>query len=338
MKILLTGGAGYIGSHTAVELILAGHQVTIVDNLANSSAMSVARVEALTQSKVALHKIDLLEVKALDQLFANQPFDAVVHFAGLKAVGESVREPLSYYQTNINTTLNLVDCMLRHDVHRLVFSSSATVYGEPEKIPVDESSPIIDATNPYSRSKLFIEKILEDVCIANPKFNVARLRYFNPGGAHASGEIGEDPHGTPNNLLPFVTQVAVGKLQQLVVFGQDYATPDGTCVRDYIHVVDLARGHLAAINKLAENPGLVTYNLGSGVGHSVLDVIHAFETANHLTLPYTVGPRREGDIAEYYADPTKALQELGWRAEKSLEDICRDAWRWQQKNPDGYPD
>ena len=338
MKILLTGGAGYIGSHTAVELILAGHQVTIVDNLANSSAMSVARVEALTQSKVALHKIDLLEVKALDQLFANQPFDAVVHFAGLKAVGESVREPLNYYQTNINTTLNLVDCMLRHDVHRLVFSSSATVYGEPEKIPVDESSPIIDATNPYSRSKLFIEKILEDVCIANPKFNVARLRYFNPGGAHASGEIGEDPHGTPNNLLPFVTQVAVGKLQQLVVFGQDYATPDGTCVRDYIHVLDLARGHLAAINKLAENPGLVTYNLGSGVGHSVLDVIHAFETANHLTLPYTVGPRREGDIAEYYADPTKALQELGWRAEKSLEDICRDAWRWQQKNPDGYPD
>jgi len=338
MKILLTGGAGYIGSHTAVELILAGHQVTIVDNLANSSAMSVARVEALTQSNVALHKIDLLEVKALDQLFANQPFDAVVHFAGLKAVGESVRKPLSYYQTNINTTLNLVDCMLRHDVHRLVFSSSATVYGEPEKIPVDESSPIIDATNPYSRSKLFIEKILEDVCIANPKFNVARLRYFNPGGAHASGEIGEDPHGTPNNLLPFVTQVAVGKLQQLVVFGQDYATPDGTCVRDYIHVVDLARGHLAAINKLAENPGLVTYNLGSGVGHSVLDVIHAFETANHLTLPYTVGPRREGDIAEYYADPTKALQELGWRAEKSLEDICRDAWRWQQKNPDGYPD
>ena len=338
MKILLTGGAGYIGSHTAIELILAGHQVTIVDNLANSSAMSVARVEALTQSKVALHKIDLLEVKALDQLFANQPFDAVVHFAGLKAVGESVREPLNYYQTNINTTLNLVDCMLRHDVHRLVFSSSATVYGEPEKIPVDESSPIIDATNPYSRSKLFIEKILEDVCIANPKFNVARLRYFNPGGAHASGEIGEDPHGTPNNLLPFVTQVAVGKLQQLVVFGQDYATPDGTCVRDYIHVVDLARGHLAAINKLAENPGLVTYNLGSGVGHSVLDVIHAFETANHLTLPYTVGPRREGDIAEYYADPTKALQELGWRAEKSLEDICRDAWRWQQKNPDGYPD
>ncbi|MEJ6683973.1 MAG: UDP-glucose 4-epimerase GalE [SAR86 cluster bacterium] len=338
MKILLTGGAGYIGSHTAVELILAGHQVTIVDNLANSSAMSVARVEALTQSNVALHKIDLLEVKALDQLFANQPFDAVVHFAGLKAVGESVREPLNYYQTNINTTLSLVDCMLRHDVHRLVFSSSATVYGEPEKIPVDESSPIIDATNPYSRSKLFIEKILEDVCIANPKFNVARLRYFNPGGAHASGEIGEDPHGTPNNLLPFVTQVAVGKLQQLVVFGQDYATPDGTCVRDYIHVVDLARGHLAAINKLAENPGLVTYNLGSGVGHSVLDVIHAFETANHLTLPYTVGPRREGDIAEYYADPTKALQELGWRAEKSLEDICRDAWRWQQKNPDGYPD
>ena len=336
MKILLTGGAGYIGSHTAIELILAGHQVTIVDNLANSSATAVARVEALTQSKVALHRIDLLEVKALDQLFADQQFDAVVHFAGLKAVGESVREPLNYYHTNINTTLNLVDCMLRHDVNRLVFSSSATVYGEPEQIPIDESAPIVDATNPYSRSKLFIEKILEDVCVANPKFNVARLRYFNPGGAHASGEIGEDPHGTPNNLLPFVSQVAVGKLKQLVVFGQDYATPDGTCVRDYIHVVDLARGHLAAINKFAENPGLVTYNLGSGVGHSVLDVIHAFETANHLTLPYAVGPRREGDIAEYYADPTKALNELGWRAEKSLEDICRDAWRWQQKNPDGY--
>jgi UDP-glucose 4-epimerase len=337
MRVLLTGGAGYIGSHTAVELVLAGHQVTVVDNLANSSAMSVTKAEALAGMQIPLHRIDLLNAMALDGLFASCQFDAVIHFAGLKAVGESVREPLNYYRTNIDTTINLADCMLRHKVHRLVFSSSATVYGEPEKIPISESAPIIDATNPYSRSKLFIEKILEDICVAYPDFNVARLRYFNPGGAHESGEMGEDPRGTPNNLLPFVTQVAVGKLKQLVVFGQDYSTPDGTCVRDYIHVVDLARGHLAALNKLAENPGLVTYNLGSGIGQSVLEVIRAFQVANSLVLPYTFGPRREGDIAEYYADPSKALADLNWRAEKSLEDICRDAWRWQQKYPDGYP-
>jgi UDP-glucose 4-epimerase len=337
MNILLSGGAGYIGSHTAVEFAQAGHSVTIADNLANSSLLAVEKIRALSQSQVAFHNIDLLNAAALDQLFSQTPFDAVVHFAGLKAVGESVARPLDYYRTNIGTTVNLLESMLRHGVHNLAFSSSATVYGEPSRIPIDETTPIIDATNPYGRTKLFIEKILEDVCAANPQINVARLRYFNPGGAHPSGEMGEDPRGTPNNLLPYVTQVAVGKLAQLTVFGNDYATPDGTCIRDYIHVVDLARGHLAAVAKLTTKPGLVTYNLGTGIGYSVLDIIRAFDSANNLTLPHCFGPRRAGDIAASYTDPTKARTELGWQAEKSLADICRDAWRWQQKYPDGYP-
>jgi len=336
MNILLTGGAGYIGSHTALAFIEAGHQVTIADNLLNSSVESIRRVEGLTGQSIDFHQLDLLDLAGLDGLFAQHAFDAVVHFAGLKAVGESVAKPLAYYQNNIGSTLNLIEVMERHHVNQLVFSSSATVYGDPQRIPIDETSQIIDAKNPYGRTKLFIEKILEDVCHANPDFNVARLRYFNPGGAHESGEIGEDPQGMPNNLMPFVTQVAVGKREKLVVFGDDYATPDGTCVRDYIHVVDLAMGHLAAVKKLSSKPGMVTYNLGTGIGYSVLDIINAFETANNLTLPYTIGPRREGDIASYYADAGKAREELGWRTTKDLQAICRDAWRWQQQYPDGY--
>ncbi|MFT4631114.1 MAG: UDP-glucose 4-epimerase [Candidatus Pseudothioglobus sp.] len=336
MNILLTGGAGYIGSHTALAFIEAGHRVSVADNLANSSAESIRRVERLTGQSIDLHRLDLLDLVSLDNLFAQSSFDAVVHFAGLKAVGESVAQPLLYYQNNIGSTLNLIEVMERHKVNHLVFSSSATVYGEPQRIPIDETCQIIDATNPYGRSKLFIEKILEDVCHANPAFNVARLRYFNPGGAHESGEIGEDPKGTPSNLLPFVTQVAVGKRAQLVVFGNDYDTPDGTCVRDYIHVVDLAMGHLAAVKKLVSHPGMVTYNLGTGTGYSVLDIIEAFETANNLTLPYVIGPRRNGDIASSYTNPIKAQNDLGWRATRDLDAICRDAWRWQQQYPDGY--
>ncbi|MFT5803604.1 MAG: UDP-glucose 4-epimerase [Candidatus Paceibacteria bacterium] len=336
MNILLTGGAGYIGSHTALAFIEAGHQVTIADNLLNSSVESIRRVERLTGQPINFHQLDLLDLAGLDGLFTQHAFDAVVHFAGLKAVGESVAKPLAYYQNNIGSTLNLIEVMGRHHVNQLVFSSSATVYGDPQRIPIDETCQIIDATNPYGRTKLFIEKILEDVCHANPDFNVARLRYFNPGGAHESGEIGEDPQGMPNNLMPFVTQVAVGKRDKLVVFGDDYATPDGTCVRDYIHVVDLAMGHLAAVKKLSSKPGMVTYNLGTGIGYSVLDIINAFETANDLTLPYTIGPRREGDIASCYADAGKAREELGWHTTKDLQAICRDAWRWQQQYPDGY--
>ncbi|MFT4721374.1 MAG: UDP-glucose 4-epimerase, partial [Candidatus Azotimanducaceae bacterium] len=300
------------------------------------SVESIRRVERLTGQPINFHQLDLLDLAGLDGLFTQHAFDAVVHFAGLKAVGESVAKPLAYYQNNIGSTLNLIEVMGRHHVNQLVFSSSATVYGDPQRIPIDETCQIIDATNPYGRTKLFIEKILEDVCHANPDFNVARLRYFNPGGAHESGEIGEDPQGMPNNLMPFVTQVAVGKRDKLVVFGDDYATPDGTCVRDYIHVVDLAMGHLAAVKKLSSKPGMVTYNLGTGIGYSVLDIINAFETANDLTLPYTIGPRREGDIASCYADAGKAREELGWHTTKDLQAICRDAWRWQQQYPDGY--
>ena len=338
MRILLTGGAGYIGSHTAVEFIQAGHAVAIVDNLSNSSARAVKRVERLTNASVDFHKVDLLDATSIETVIRDGAFDAVVHFAGLKAVGESVAKPLDYYRNNLSGTINLLDAMVRHGVHKLVFSSSATVYGEPEHMPIDESSRIIDATNPYGRSKLMIEKILEDLCAAEPSFNVARLRYFNPAGAHDSGEIGEDPSGIPNNLVPFVSQFALGKRDKLVVNGADYSTPDGTCIRDYIHVVDLAKGHLAALARLNELPGLVTYNLGTGRGCSVLEVIHAFEKANNLKLPYQIGERRPGDIAVSYTDPSLAREELNWQAEKTIEDICRDAWHWQQKNPNGYAD
>ncbi|MBL4679099.1 MAG: UDP-glucose 4-epimerase GalE [Pseudomonadales bacterium] len=336
MRILLTGGAGYIGSHTAVELIEAGHEILIIDNLSNSSEMSIKRVERLTNSQITFYKKDLLDKDEIEAIFQTETIDAVIHFAGLKSVGESVTKPLEYYQCNLNTTINLCQLMLKYDVNHLVFSSSATVYGEPTEMPICETTDIIDASNPYGRTKLMIEKILEDVCHANKNFHVARLRYFNPGGAHVSGEIGEDPNGKPNNLLPFITQVAIGKRKELVVFGNDYPTPDGTCIRDYIHIQDLARGHLAAIEKLQSNPSLVTYNLGTGTGYSVLDIVRAFEYANDVSLPISFGPRRAGDIPTSFTDPSLAITDLGWKAEKGIEDICRDAWHWQQKNPKGY--
>jgi len=336
MKILLTGGAGYIGTHCAVEFIQAGHDIVVVDNLSNSSAMAIQRVERLTNNKISFYRQDILNIDGLGLVFDQENIEAVVHFAGLKAVAESVQKPLDYYHNNITGTLNLIRLMTRHDVHRLVFSSSATVYGDPIKVPIDESASTMDAASPYGRTKLMIENILEDVCRANDNFHVARLRYFNPGGAHASGEIGEDPSGIPNNLLPYITQVAIGKRQQLTVNGDDYPTADGTCIRDYIHISDLARGHLAAVDKLLTNPGMVTYNLGTGTGYSVFDIIRAFETANDISLPYRIGPRRDGDIPTSFTDPSLARSELNWQAEKTIEDICRDAWHWQQKNPQGY--
>lgn len=336
MKVLLTGGAGYVGSHTAVELLNHGYEVSVIDNLSNSSSMAIERVQRLSNKSIDFYEEDLLNIKAVDRIFSQSKFDAVIHFAGLKAVGESVEKPLDYYRVNIESTINLCQIMLDHKVNNLVFSSSATVYGEPERIPIDESCLIIDAANPYGRTKLVIERMLEDVCRANSELNVIRLRYFNPVGAHGSGEIGEDPGGTPNNLLPFVSQVAVGRLKELIVFGNDYPTDDGTCLRDYIHVCDLARGHQAALKKFKSNPGLLTYNLGSGRGCSVLEVISAFERVNGIKIPYTVGDRRSGDIAVSYTDPSLAKKELGWETEMTLDDICRDAWNWQKKNPKGY--
>lgn len=336
MNVLLTGGAGYIGSHTAFEILNHGHRVTILDNLSNSSKMAVDRVQRLANKPIDFHKEDMLDISALDSLFSASKFDAVVHLAGLKSVGESVEKPLDYYRVNLESTINLCRMMLKHRVNNLVFSSSATVYGKPERIPIDESCALTDAANPYGRTKLMIEKMLEDICAANPLMNVIRLRYFNPVGAHKSGEIGEDPNGIPNNLLPFITQVAVGKLKELVVFGDDYPTADGTCIRDYIHVCDLAKGHQAALKKLESNPGLKTFNLGSGRGYSVLELISAFERVNRLKIPYRIGGRRAGDISVSYTDPSLAKKELGWKTEMTIDDICRDAWAWQNKNPNGY--
>ncbi len=336
MNILLTGGAGYIGSHTAVELLKEGHSVTIIDNLSNSSFKVVERIEKLTNKKVSFYKEDLLYTTRLKDVLDEHKIEAVIHFAGLKAVGESVSEPLTYYKINILSTINLCESMIASGVRDLVFSSSATVYGEPIRMPIDEETPVIDATNPYAQSKAMIEKILQDLSTAQPEFNVALLRYFNPGGAHVSGDIGEDPTGIPNNLLPFISQVAVGMRDKLVVFGDDYPTPDGTCIRDYIHVVDLAKGHIAAIEKLKEKPGLVAYNLGTGTGSSVLDIIRAFESANSLTIPFVIGARRPGDIPVSYTNPALAKAELNWQTKKSIEDICRDAWNWQKRNPKGY--
>lgn len=338
MKVLLTGGAGYIGSHTAVEVMRAGHEVTIIDNLSNSSRKVIPRIEQLANQTLTFVEADLLDPVALDDTLATGKFDAVIHFAGLKAVGESVEKPLGYYRTNLVTSINLVEAMLTHGVPNLVFSSSATVYGEPESMPLSESSPITDAPNPYARTKLMIERIFEDAASANPGLNVACLRYFNPAGAHPSGHIGEDPLGVPNNLLPFVTQVAVGRRDKLTVFGTDYPTPDGTCIRDYIHVCDLAAGHLAALEKLETDPGFVAYNLGSGRGSSVLEVIAAFEEASGQKLKVDLGARRAGDIPASFTTPDKAAEELGWRTERSLVEICRDAWNWQSRNPKGYED
>ena len=335
MEILVTGGAGFIGSHTCVELLNSGYSVIVIDNLSNSSSEALQRVEDITGETVTFYEADLLDRDAVEKIFTAHQIDAAIHFAGYKAVGESVAKPLSYYENNLISTLNLCDVMREHGVYDLVFSSSATVYGDPQTVPIKEDFPIT-AVNPYGRTKLFIEEILRDLHVSDAKWNIALLRYFNPVGAHPSGKIGEDPNDIPNNLMPYISQVAVGKLEQLSVFGDDYDTPDGTGVRDYIHVVDLAVGHLKALEKLTQSPGLVTYNLGTGQGYSVLDVVHAFEKASGRDVPYKITGRRPGDAASCYADPSKAEEELGWTARRDLETMCRDAWRWQSQNPDGY--
>ena len=335
MYILVTGGAGYIGSHTCLELLNAGYEVVVVDNLANSKVESLRRVQALTGKSLAFHQVDLLDQAALNDVFVTYPVKAVIHFAGLKAVGESVSQPLRYYHNNVTGTLNLCQAMADYDVWKLVFSSSATVYGDPHTVPITEDFPL-SATNPYGRSKLIIEEMLRDLPIANPRWRIALLRYFNPVGAHPSGQIGEDPSGIPNNLLPYVSQVAVGRLAKLSVFGNSYPTPDGTGVRDYIHVVDLALGHLRALEKLATSSGVAAYNLGTGQGYSVLEMVAAFEKASGKPIPYQITQPRPGDIAACYADPTKAREELGWEAQRGLAEMCADAWRWQSQNPNGY--
>ncbi|NCU30109.1 UDP-glucose 4-epimerase GalE, partial [Candidatus Saccharibacteria bacterium] len=332
MKILLTGGAGYIGSHTAVELIENGYDVVIVDNLVNSSAKVIDRIEKITNVRPLFYQLDLRDSEKLDDIFSSHDVDAVIHFAGLKAVGESVEKPLLYYDTNINSTLKLLESMQKHGVKKLVFSSSATVYGSPKELPLTEASPVgIDILNPYGWSKYMIEKIIEGFTTSNPGFQATILRYFNPIGAHESGLIGENPIGVPNNLVPYVAQTATGMHDTVRVWGDDYDTPDGTAIRDYIHVTDLARGHLAALN--IETDGVNIYNLGTGKGHSVLEVIAEFSNACGHKIPYEIHPRRNGDTVVCYADPTKAEQELGWRATKSLGEMCRDAWNWQSKNP-----
>ena len=338
MHVLVTGGAGYIGSHTCLELLKAGHTVTVVDNLSNASEESLRRVSKIANKPLSFLQIDLLDQKALDSVFSANSIDSVIHFAALKAVGESVAKPLSYYQNNVTGTLNLCQAMTKHDVKHLVFSSSATVYGLPKTLPLKETADTLinEVTNPYGRTKLMIEFVLKDWQAANPSINVALLRYFNPVGADESGEIGEDPNGIPNNLLPYVAQVAVGKLEKLGIFGGDYETPDGTGVRDYIHVVDLAIGHVLALAKLSQSPGVVTYNLGTGQGYSVLEVVAAFEKASGKQIAYQITDRRPGDIAACYADPTLARSELGWSASRGLEQMCVDSWRWQSKNPNGF--
>lgn len=336
MDVLVTGGAGYIGSHTCIELLGAGHNVIVVDNLSNSSYEALRRVEEITGQRVKFHQIDICDKEALETVFRGNPIDAVIHFAGLKAVGESVEKPYLYYHNNVHGTLVLCDVMSRHEVFNLVFSSSATVYGDPASVPINESFPL-SATNPYGRSKLMIEEILRDFYVSDQRWNAILLRYFNPAGAHISGRIGEDPNGIPNNLMPYISQVAVGKLKKLSVFGSDYPTIDGTGVRDYIHVVDLALGHVKALDKLADAPGAVAYNLGTGRGYSVLEMITAFEQASGKTVPYQLVDRRPGDVASCYADPDMASTELNWRAERSVDQMAADSWRWQSDNPNGYP-
>lgn len=335
MNVLVTGGAGYIGSHTVLELLNEGHQVIVVDNLSNSSKEALNRVKKITGKELTFYEEDLLNKSAIEFIFSENDIDSVIHFAGFKAVGESVAKPLSYYHNNITSTIYLCEIMEKYGVKNMVFSSSATVYGDPDEVPITEDFPL-SATNPYGRTKLFIEYILKDLHIADHSWNIALLRYFNPVGAHKSGLIGEDPNDIPNNLMPYISQVAVGKLEQLSVFGDDYPTHDGTGVRDYIHVVDLALGHLKALEKLEDKPGLVVYNLGTGKGSSVLDMVKAFEKASGKKVPYTITDRRPGDIAECYADPSKAEKELGWKAEHDIEEMCEDTWRWQSKNPNGY--
>lgn len=333
--ILVTGGAGYIGSHTCVELLNKGYEVIVVDNLCNSCMEVFDRIKTITGKGVIFYKKDCCKKKSFEQVFKNHKIDAVIHFAGLKAVGESVIKPLEYYENNLISTLNLLELMRKYNCNNLVFSSSATVYGDPVRVPIDETFDL-HVTNPYGRTKLMIEDILRDYCKANPNLNVALLRYFNPIGAHPSGLIGEDPNGIPNNLMPYITQVAIGKRKELGVFGDDYDTIDGTGVRDYIHVCDLAMGHVLVLNKLFQNSGLVTYNLGTGKGYSVLQVHDAMEKACGFKIPYVIKPRRQGDIAICYASCDKAFKELGFKAQYDLDDMCKDSWNWQKKNPNGY--
>ncbi len=338
MTILVTGGTGYIGSHTVVELQNAGYDVVVMDNLSNSSMKVLDRIEAITGKKVPFYEADIRNREDLEKIFSNEKIDAVIHFAGLKAVGESVQKPWEYYENNISGTLTLLDEMRKHNVKNIIFSSSATVYGNPAIIPITEECPKGVCTNPYGWTKHMLEQILTDIQKADNEWNVVLLRYFNPIGAHKSGTMGENPNGIPNNLMPYITQVAVGKLDHLNVFGDDYDTPDGTGVRDYIHVVDLAKGHVKALKKLEPGTGLSLYNLGTGVGYSVLDIVKNFEEANGVKIPYVIAPRRAGDIATCYSDASKAERELGWKAENGIREMCEDSWRWQKNNPNGYED
>lgn len=337
MAVLVTGGAGYIGSHTVVQLLEDNREVVIVDDLSNSSPKVIDRIEAITGKRPKFYEVNILDEEKMEEIFKENKIDSVIHFAGFKAVGESVAKPLAYYTNNLTTTLIVLNLMKKYGVRNFVFSSSATVYGDPHTCPILETFPL-SATNPYGRTKLMIEEMLVDICKADKKLNVALLRYFNPVGAHESGTIGEEPNGIPNNLMPYITKVAVGKLEKLSVFGNDYNTPDGTGVRDYIHVVDLANGHLKALAKLETNPGLVIYNLGTGKGYSVLDMVKAFSKACGKDIPYVIAPRRPGDVAMCYADATKAKEELGWEAKYDLDRMCADSWRWQSNNPNGYDD
>lgn len=336
ITVLLAGGAGYIGSHTAVELLNAGYDVVIADDFSNSCAESVKRVEKITGRSVRLYELDVKDADKLEKVFAENKIDAVIHFAGLKAVGESVEKPLLYYRNNIDTTLTLLECMNRHGVKNIVFSSSATVYGEENPIPYTEEMKRGICTNPYGWTKVMMEQILEDAAKADKELSVILLRYFNPIGAHSSGMIGEDPQGIPNNLMPYIAQAAVGRREKLTIFGRDYDTPDGTCRRDYIHVVDLALGHVRAISYILENKGIEIFNLGTGTPYSVTEIVTAFENVNDIKIPYVYGERRPGDLPESYANADKALRVLGWKAERSLSDMCRDTWNWQKNNPQGY--
>ena len=337
MAILVSGGAGYIGSHTCVELLAAGYDIVVADNYYNSCPEALARVKKIAGKDFRFVEADMTDKDAVEKIFAeNEDIDCVIQFAAYKAVGESVSKPIEYYSNNLACTLNILDVMRRHNCHNIIFSSSATVYGDPASVPIREDFPVGGTTNPYGTTKVFIERILTDCCHADPELNVALLRYFNPIGAHPSGLIGEDPNGIPNNLVPYIAKVAVGKLEKVHVFGNDYPTPDGTGVRDYIHVVDLARGHVAAIKKLEQKPGLFICNLGTGHGYSVLDVINAFSKACGKEIPYVIDPRRPGDIAECWCDPSKAKRELGWEAQYGIEEMCAHSWNWQSHNPDGY--
>lgn len=335
MAVLVTGGAGYIGSHTCIELLESNHEVIIVDNLCNSDKIVVDRIKELSGKAPKFYEIDITNKKDLEIVFKENKIDSIIHFAALKAVGESVNMPVEYYSNNLISTLVLFELMKKYDIKKFVFSSSATVYGDPHACPILEDFPL-SVTNPYGRTKLIIEDMLRDICYADKSLDVAILRYFNPIGAHKSGKIGEEPNGVPNNIMPYITKIAVGKLPHLNVFGDDYDTPDGSGVRDYIHVLDLAHGHVKALEKLSEKPGLVTYNLGTGKGYSVIELVKAFSKANNIEIPYKIAPRREGDIATCYADPSKAEKELGWKAKYTIEEMCQDSWRWQSNNPDGY--